>query len=414
MAKIGRHLRSAGYLICGLVLIGSILGAENGETATFYVATTGNDANPGTEAAPFRTLTKGVKGLKPGDTLYVKSGTYAESLNKNIPGGTSWSNPVTVAAYPGHTVTLRPTSGAYVASFAAATRTYIELRGLNLDAVNVSHGVGVASGSTTGASHHIRIRDCEIKNAKLHGALVQPGSGYNEFINVNVHDNGTTDFHHGLYIKSSNNLVEQSLVYRNAGWGVHVYWSEVLKVSVNNNIIRNNKIYQNARLGQRGAGIILSSGSGNMAYNNLVWGNNGGIQVKYSSVSNTKVYNNTVYANKSFGIDIASASNTSVRNNIVYGNIGPAISIGSSGTLLSNNLVGINPKFMNAAANDFRLQASSPAINTGVTLSEVRMDYARVPRPQGGSYDIGGYEYKGSTSSALMTAPINLRIVDTQ
>ena len=37
-------------------LVGSLGFAQ--EQATFYVAPTGNDANPGTEAAPFKTITK--------------------------------------------------------------------------------------------------------------------------------------------------------------------------------------------------------------------------------------------------------------------------------------------------------------------------------------------------------------------
>src|SRR5688572_25242822 len=63
--------------------------------ATFYVATTGSDSNPGTESQPFRTIKKGVSVLSAGSTLYIKSGTYPESiLSWEIPAiaGTSWSN----------------------------------------------------------------------------------------------------------------------------------------------------------------------------------------------------------------------------------------------------------------------------------------------------------------------------------
>jgi hypothetical protein len=115
------------------------------------------------------------------------------------------------------------------------------------------------------------------------------------------------------------------------------------------------------------------------------------------------------------GIFIRSGStNAQIRNNIAYGNGGPQLSDTGSGTLLSNNLADVDPKFVNAGAADFRLQSSSPAVNKGVTLSEVPKDYAGVSRPQGGSHDIGGYEYTGSTVSASVTAPMNLRIVDSQ
>ena len=55
--------------------------------SVFYVATTGNDSNPGNQSAPFKTLKKGVSVLRLGDTLYVRGGIYAESLINNIPSG---------------------------------------------------------------------------------------------------------------------------------------------------------------------------------------------------------------------------------------------------------------------------------------------------------------------------------------
>src|SRR5258706_9863538 len=45
--------------------------------ATYWVATTGSDSNPGTQTAPFRHLTKGAAvATQPGDTVIVRDGTY--------------------------------------------------------------------------------------------------------------------------------------------------------------------------------------------------------------------------------------------------------------------------------------------------------------------------------------------------
>ena len=44
--------------------------------ATYYVATTGNDSNPGTEAEPFLTLQRANNALSAGDTVIVEDGTY--------------------------------------------------------------------------------------------------------------------------------------------------------------------------------------------------------------------------------------------------------------------------------------------------------------------------------------------------
>jgi parallel beta-helix repeat protein len=43
---------------------------------TFYVATNGNDANPGTLAAPFRSINHAKDMVAPGDTIEVRTGTY--------------------------------------------------------------------------------------------------------------------------------------------------------------------------------------------------------------------------------------------------------------------------------------------------------------------------------------------------
>ena len=68
-------------------LVGSLGFAQ--EQATFYVAPTGNDVNPGTEAAPFKTITKAQKavreinGTMTGDiVVYLREGTY--QLNSTV------------------------------------------------------------------------------------------------------------------------------------------------------------------------------------------------------------------------------------------------------------------------------------------------------------------------------------------
>jgi len=80
----------------------------------YYVATTGNDSVSCVQAknisTPKRTLNNAVTCLTPGATLYIMRGTYAETLHNNIPGGTSWSQPVTVAAFPGQAVTIQAQS----------------------------------------------------------------------------------------------------------------------------------------------------------------------------------------------------------------------------------------------------------------------------------------------------------------
>jgi len=43
---------------------------------TYYVAPDGNDNNPGTRTEPFATIQKAQEAIKPGDTVYLRGGTY--------------------------------------------------------------------------------------------------------------------------------------------------------------------------------------------------------------------------------------------------------------------------------------------------------------------------------------------------
>src|SRR5436190_7010307 len=64
-----------GSNICSLVLSTASLAAAQ---TTYYVATTGNDSNPGTSAQPFRTITHAYSLAGAGTTILVQPGTYTD------------------------------------------------------------------------------------------------------------------------------------------------------------------------------------------------------------------------------------------------------------------------------------------------------------------------------------------------
>jgi concanavalin A-like lectin/glucanase superfamily protein/chitobiase/beta-hexosaminidase-like protein/parallel beta helix pectate lyase-like protein/uncharacterized protein DUF6298/collagenase-like protein with putative collagen-binding domain/uncharacterized protein DUF1565 len=358
----------------------------------YYVATNGSDGNPGTLSQPFRTIAQGLSALQASDKLYIRSGTYAETINSNyqtIPTGTSWSDAPVISAYPGETVVLRPGSTGEVIALAHSYIQYIVFDNLIVDAINAGFGV-----SGWGGAHHVRFQNGVVKSASKSGILLSPGNGlssdYFEFINMKIHDNGLTLYDHGVYIATSHNLVDRCEIYNNVGYGIHVY-NGTPSEQANNNILRGNIIHNNALVDVSSAGIILSSGSGNLAYNNIVWNNSYGITVSYRS-TNSKVYNNVLYANTYYGIDVGGGSTDAVvKNNIVYQN-GYTITDAGSRTVMSNNLT-TDPRFVNPSANDFRVQTGSAAIDAGVAVAEVTGDFNDVARPQGLAYDIGAYEF---------------------
>src|SRR6266700_87731 len=138
--------------------------------ATYYVATNGSDSNPGTQSAPFGTISKGLATIHAGDTLYLRGGTYNEAINSNnqtIPTGTSWSNPVTIASSPGESATLKPSSGGAVLDFNAYNTSYniqyIIFDRLILDGSNTIGVVSILGNPNGFQSHHIRFQNGEVR-----------------------------------------------------------------------------------------------------------------------------------------------------------------------------------------------------------------------------------------------------------
>ncbi|KKP67692.1 MAG: hypothetical protein UR68_C0028G0015 [Candidatus Roizmanbacteria bacterium GW2011_GWA2_35_19] len=128
------------------------------------------------------------------------------------------------------------------------------------------------------------------------------------------------------------------------------------------------------------------------------------------------------------GINLKNTPNVTIKNNIFYDHLyAPVIVDATSNNSLvhSNNLMyrtdgknwnadglisstgelwKINPKFINPSSVDYRLQNSSPAIDSG-TNTGVSTDKDGITRPQGQGYDIGAYEYIGETQPTSTSIP---------
>jgi hypothetical protein len=380
------------------VFLSTVLHAS---AATYHIATTGNDNNAGTLAAPFATLAKGLTVLQAGDTLYLRGGVYNQRIHSDtqtIPVGTA-GNVITIASYPGETATLRPSSGQSIITFygynIAYAIKYITLDRLVLDAVNCSDYALVINGAPGAVSepHDIIFQNGEIKNSDPPPNVQL--YGYNNVIrNSAIHHSGGS---YGIYMGGHDNIIEGNDIYDNAGYAVQIYEGTPGRTA-DNIIIRNNKMHGNGYI--RGLlAVIVSSGTGSKVYNNLIYNNYGGIHITGTSAG---IYNNTIYNNSPAAGMImgfsggASAINPIIRNNILWNNAGGISDVSATGETISNNLNpstnSVNPLFVNQGALDFRLQSTSPAINAGFTVAAVPTDIVGTTRPQGASYDIGAYE----------------------
>jgi len=138
---------------------------------------------------------------------------------------------------------------------------------------------------------------------------------------------------------------------------------------------------------------ISSLHSGTRVVNCLSYLNTlSGIKVTQSAA---QVFNNTAAKNTELGIHIAGGSGSvELKNNIAWNNTGGEINDSGIGTVASNNLT-TDPDFTDESGNDFHLENTSDAIDTGIDLSAdgVTDDNAENPRPINDLYDIGCYEY---------------------
>ena len=388
-------------LACSLFFALIFCAATAEAQTTYYVSKDGDDAKPCSEKKPCLKLGRAVQKLTAGDTLIVKAGIYRESLNDVIPSGNSWSQPVTIKANPGDRVVVRPkpSQAAYrVLYFANPDSQYIVVDGLTIDARNVE---GEAVKITTGANH-IRIQNCEILRAPTMGILItDPSSTHNEIINCAIHEIGrSVQLDHAVYISTSDNLVEGCRIYDVQSHGIHLYGHS----GMDHNIFRSNFIYSCRR------GIGAYGGSGNMIYNNVIYD-----QMEYGillrndagDLDSPMIYNNTIYNAGNIGIYNYSTNGPAalIRNNIAYDHA-KDIADGTGVAILERNLAGVDPKFVDIDARDLHLKAGSPAIDSGETLTEVTSDKDGIKRPHGSAYDLGAFEYSGTTGggSDLVTS----------
>src|SRR5689334_12277029 len=100
--------------------------------STYYVDTHGTDTNAGNIDYPFRSIQRAADVVQPGDTVFIRGGTYRETVTPARSG--TKADPITFRAYPNETVTV---SGADLLTNWSATGSgsiYKTRQGWNLGA----------------------------------------------------------------------------------------------------------------------------------------------------------------------------------------------------------------------------------------------------------------------------------------
>jgi hypothetical protein len=335
-----------------------------------------------------------------------------------FPSGASWSNPATIAGYPGEHVIL--THGINIQdNYDLSIPHY-----LIFDNFDIQSG-GEIVFRTGGNVHHIRLTNSLLTGNG--GFWISTTTDSVEVVRNVIHDlypmynpeYGQTLGNYGSYVNGTNMLIDGNTFYNVSGYAIHLYNSGTAGLSgiIRNNIIRDSCFDDGERNYPLNA-VVLGGGSNILFYNNLVYNNfcnGGGAAVAagfYNGGINNAIYNNTIWNNPNgpgIGIDV-SAPNTLVKNNIVYNNGGSQqIQDDASGTILDHNLL-TNPLFVNTGnpgGGGLKVQAGSAARNGGVPIPAIATDIEGAPRGQGGAYDIGAYEYdEGGTPPPIPSGNI--------
>ena len=187
--------------------------------------------------------------------------------------------------------------------------------------------------------------------------------------NLKVHDNIIYDVgYHGIEIANtgSNGLRQ----------GVHLY---------NNTIVR--------------SGYQANKPPWCARYGCSDWGY--GIRINTSNISDIAIHDNIVFDNHSAAVSLdTGGSYVNLNTNVLYPRRGYSWAFESFGA----NPIEADPRFVNAAANDFHLRADSPAIGRGIGGDPLNVDADGRTRPSW-PIDLGALIYTNGGSSNLLQNP---------
>jgi hypothetical protein len=326
----------------------------------FYVdGKNGSDSNPGTSAAPFKTIQQAVNTAKAGSIIRVAAGNYPEVVRLRYVDGISLI-----------------ADGKVVAKAILVETNNNLVRGFTLTDKDSKAGIRVY--------------------------------GNNNLVENNEIFDTAED---GMWLWGKNNVIRGNYIhdiYDDRNWPaydqhVDCFMTWVWNWEVDNLIIENNICNLNRQHGSNQIFILTHNGS--IPIRNITIRNNifitadtGYVPIAfYGDASNTgmKIYNNTFYNTSGQGanpIYLDGMPNVLVANNVSIGYTGSMVKSVNS-TVTEQNSVTRPPYGMrNIERLDFHLLAGSPLIDAGAIINNP-FDFDGVARPQGNGIDIGAFEF---------------------
>jgi parallel beta-helix repeat protein len=353
---------------------------EAAAVAHLYVAPNGSDSNPGTQAAPFKTIVKASQVAAPGTTVHVAPGNYPGGF-ETAKSGTAGA-PIRYISDTKWGAKIVPSSTTGVRAAWNQKGNYVQVYGFEIDGTNFTGGTKWWTGLIVHGSynhvegnhvHHIAqaAADCTSNGGSgINANDYFYGYHVNLYNNV-VHDIGVASCHniHGIYMATSGDVMN-NLIYKVGYGGIHL-WHDA-----SNNNIANNTVFAST------IGIIV--GGGDFVHSTTK-------VVDYVNVSNNITYDNVTGITESGSI----GTHNTFTNNLSFKN--------TYANWLTRNphsgSITADPQFVNykrEGGGDYRLKSTSPAVGYGSPTYAPPFDLLGYGRPQGGRDDIGAYEYVGA------------------
>ncbi|NIM96357.1 MAG: DUF1565 domain-containing protein [Anaerolineales bacterium] len=405
-----------------------------------YVSTDGSDENVGTEQLPLRTIQHAADIAIAGDVICVYPGSYGERIV------------ITRSGVFGQRIRFRSLGGAVTRGFTIlANHIAVE----NFEVTNTlddwrdAHGIFLEGTNLViidNFVHHVRGDGitCYHHEPYCNDSLIADNIvAYADGTGVRIFGQGNTvernDISHsvnalggdadGIRFFGSDQIIRGNFIHditNDEAPSAHTDCFQTFDNSKppTNDILIEGNVCINVDHQCMMASAETKRQSSGITFRNNICDNNGGQAINVLQIPNVTIVNNTFSENILYRAVILrdQAHHATILNNIFFGSYFhyEVDESSLSGLTADYNLKypaswrmwvephgiwDVDPQFVDSTSKDFHLQSTSPAIDHGITLSEVVVDLEGVPRPQGYGYDIGAYEY---AEAAFMAEDLNL------
>jgi Right handed beta helix region/Protein of unknown function (DUF1565) len=313
-ANCPSRTRQPGSLLLCLLAGFGLFSAKNAFATEYYVATTGSDSNPGTQTSPFATLTKGASAAGPGDTVYIRGGTYNPSDGFTFSkSGTSDTNRIKYWAYPGEVPVFDFSKASGHPDGFTVTGSWLHFKGIEI--CNLTEDTSAINAIVISKASNDIMELMNTHHNQGSGIFISHGSGGHLFLNCDSHDNydptsaqgdGQNSDGFGVHYQAAGDGTSTTIRGCRAWWNSddgYDFINQEFPVTIENSWAFGSG-FSNYGAGRpadgNGNGFKIGSsktGIRHLVQNNVAWGcKASGFYANHSSGGNTW-YNNTSFQN---------------------------------------------------------------------------------------------------------------------